>query len=140
MAAPTPVQAAMEIADATHGSTPCRNSQPAITIASAVTDPTDRSIPPEISRMVMPMTTMPSTAKTRVIARMFTQVRKYGEAKDITTHSTRMIAISPISRARSRRLIISASPAGLPPSFDIRATLVMASLTAGNVRNPIRRR
>ena len=94
----------MEIADATHGSTPCRNSQPAITMASAVTEPTDRSIPPAISRMVMPMTTMPSTANTRVIARMFTQVRKYGEAKDIATHSTTMITISPVSRASEQGL------------------------------------
>ena len=135
--APSPVQAAMAIADATQGSTPCRNSQPAITIASAVTEPTDRSIPPAMSRMVMPMTTMPSTANTRVIARIFTQVRKYGDAKDITTHSTTMIAISPVSRAPSRDLSISASPAGLPPALDMRTAPVMTSLA---VRSRPRRR
>ena len=74
--APIAVEAAIAIADAVQGSTPFRNSQPAITIARAVTEPTDKSIPPAMSRMVMPMTTMPSTAKTRIIARMFIQVRK----------------------------------------------------------------
>ena len=62
--------------EATQGSMPWRNSQPAITMAKATTEPTDRSMPPEISRIVMPTTTMPSTAKAIVIARMFSQVRK----------------------------------------------------------------
>ena len=74
--APIAVQAPIAIADAVHGSIPFRNSQPAITIASAVTEPTDRSMPPAMSRMVMPMTTIPSTANTSVIARRFIQVRK----------------------------------------------------------------
>ena len=45
-------------------------------MARATTEPTDRSMPPEMSRIVMPTTTMPSTAKAIVIARMFSQVRK----------------------------------------------------------------
>ena len=69
-------QAAMAMADAVHGSSPPRNSSPAITMASAVTEPTERSMPPEISRMVMPTTTMPSTAKAITMARMLAQVRK----------------------------------------------------------------
>ena len=85
MIAPIPAQAAMAISDATQGFTPFRNSSPAITIASAVTDPTDRSIPPEISRIVMPTTTIASTEKAIVIARMFVQVRKCGLAKDMIT-------------------------------------------------------
>ena len=76
IAAPMAVQAAIAIADATQGSIPLRNSRPAITIASAVTEPTERSMPPEISRMVMPTTTTPSTAKAIAMARMLFQVRK----------------------------------------------------------------
>ena len=76
MARPMPAEARIASPEATHGSTPCRNSQPASTIAKATTEPTDRSMPPEISRMVMPTTTMPSMAKAIVIARMFSQVRK----------------------------------------------------------------
>ena len=76
MKAPIATQAAMAMPDDSHGSTPLRKSHPAITIASAVTEPTERSIPPEISRMVMPTTTMPSTAKAMAMARMFVQVRK----------------------------------------------------------------
>ena len=63
MKAPIATLAAMAMPDDSHGSTPLRKSHPAITIASAVTEPTERSIPPEISRMVIPTTTMPSTAK-----------------------------------------------------------------------------
>ena len=66
----------MAIAEAIQGSKPARNNQPPITMASAVTDPTDRSIPPEISRIVIPTTTMPSTANAMITVRMFTQVRK----------------------------------------------------------------
>ena len=76
IAAPMPAEARIASPEATQGSTPWRNSQPASTIAKATTDPTERSMPPEISRMVMPTTTMPSTAKAIVIARMFSQVRK----------------------------------------------------------------
>ena len=84
MPAPMAVQAAMAMMDAVHGSMPLRNSRPAITMASAVTDPTERSMPPEISRMVMPTTTMPSTAKAIAMARMLAQVRKIlrGEGHD----------------------------------------------------------
>ena len=76
MAAPMPAEARIASAEATHGSTPARNSQPASTIAKATTEPTERSMPPEMSRIVMPTTTMPSTAKAIVIARMFSQLRK----------------------------------------------------------------
>ena len=70
MTAPIPAQHAIEISEASQGSIPAfRNSQPAITIASAVTEPTDRSIPPEIKRIVMPITMIPSTAKATDIAR-----------------------------------------------------------------------
>ena len=64
-------------AEAIHGSMPLQE-QPArrSPSRSAVTEPTDRSMPPEISRIVMPTTTMPSTAKAMAMARMFTQVRK----------------------------------------------------------------
>ena len=103
MPAPMAAQAAIARKDAVHGSSPPRNSNPAITMASAVTDPTERSMPPEISRIVMPTTTMPSTAKAIAMARMFAQVRKYSEAKDMTTNSARMMRTSPVSRIRSRR-------------------------------------
>ena len=63
IASPMPALAAIASAEATQGSTPARNSQPAKTIAKATTEPTERSMPPEIRRMVMPTTTMPSTAK-----------------------------------------------------------------------------
>jgi hypothetical protein len=76
IAAPMPAEARMASAEATQGSTPARNSQPASTMAKATTEPTDRSMPPEMSRIVMPTTTMPSTAKAMVIARMFSHVRK----------------------------------------------------------------
>ena len=76
MKAPIPAQARIDIAEAVHGSTPFRNSSPAITMASAVTDPTERSMPPEISRIVIPTTTIPSTANAMAMARMLTQVRK----------------------------------------------------------------
>ena len=52
----------------------------------------------------MPTTTMPSTAKAIAMARMLAQVRKYSEANDMTTNSSRMIRISPVSRMRSSRL------------------------------------
>jgi hypothetical protein len=66
----------MATAEATQGPKPPRNRHPASTIEKATTEPTERSMPPEISRMVMPTTTMPSMAKAMVIARMFSQVRK----------------------------------------------------------------
>ena len=103
MIAPIPALAAIAINDAAHGFTPARNRSPAITMASAVTEPTDRSMPPEISKIVMPTTTMASTENAIVIARMLGQVRKYGEAKDIIRNRTRMIRTSPVSRAPNRR-------------------------------------
>ena len=76
MKAPIAAEAAMARADATQGSTPDRNKRPAITMASAVTEPTDRSMPPEMRSTVMPTTTMPSTAKAMAMARILSHVRK----------------------------------------------------------------
>ncbi|MNX67457.1 hypothetical protein D3C86_985880 [compost metagenome] len=76
MAMPTNVVRQIASPAATQGSTPLRKSQPAATIASAVTEPTERSMPPEIKRIVMPTTTMLSMAKTMAMARRLSTVRK----------------------------------------------------------------
>src|SRR5690606_33594042 len=68
------------------------------------TEPTARSMPPTISRIVMPTTTMPSTEKLISMARKLPSVRKCGEAKLMTSPSARMIAISPASRIVPMRL------------------------------------
>ena len=73
---PMKPQQAMAIRLAVQGSSPARNRAPPTTIEKQTTDPTDRSMPPTISRMVMPMTTMPSTEKDSITARMFDHVRK----------------------------------------------------------------
>ncbi len=73
---PMKPQAAMAIRLAVHGSSPARNSVPPITIDRHTTEPTERSMPPTISRIVMPMTTMPSIEKESRIARILPQVRK----------------------------------------------------------------
>ncbi|MCY1362215.1 hypothetical protein D9M69_489190 [compost metagenome] len=61
---------------ASHGSMPMRKSLPVTTIAKHTTEPTDRSMPPTMSKMVMPTTTMPSMEKDSSIARTLSQVRK----------------------------------------------------------------
>ena len=88
----------MPINDALQGSSPIRNSEPDSTIEKQTTEPTDRSIPPTIKRMVMPTTTMPSTEKDISMARKLPSVRKCGEAKLMAMQSARMIAINPASR------------------------------------------
>ena len=103
MMAPIPTVATIAMTDASQGSTPRRKSQPAMTMASAVTEPTERSIPPEISRIVIPTTTIPSTAKAMAITRMFVQVMKYSEANVITITRTSRINMSPVSRIFMRR-------------------------------------
>jgi hypothetical protein len=88
---------------ASQGSMPSRKSHPAITIDNAVTEPTDRSMPPEMSKMVIPTTTMPSTAKAMAIASRLFQLRKTGEANDITTTSTNRMSSKPVSRILRKR-------------------------------------
>jgi hypothetical protein len=66
----------MPIRLAVHGSSPARNSAPDTTIEKQTTEPTDRSMPPTISRMVMPTTTMPSIEKLISMARKLPHVRK----------------------------------------------------------------
>ena len=51
----------------------------------------------------MPTTTIASTEKAIVIARMFVQVRKCGLAKDMMMNSVRMMSTRPVSRAPNRR-------------------------------------
>ncbi len=96
--APMRLLARIPKSEAVHGSTPARNSDPASTMAKQTTEPTARSMPPTIKRIVMPTTTMPSTEKLISIARMLPKVRKCGEAKLMTMPSARMMAISPASR------------------------------------------
>ncbi len=74
--APIMALAAMAMSPAVQGSSPIRNSLPVTTIAKHTTEPTDRSMPPTISRMVMPTTTMPSMENESSMARMLSQVRK----------------------------------------------------------------
>ncbi|MCY1229509.1 hypothetical protein D9M72_418730 [compost metagenome] len=98
MIMPIMLLARMPTSEAVQGSTPARNSEPASTMAKQTTEPTARSMPPTIKRIVMPTTTMPSTEKLISMARMLPKVRKCGEAKLMTIPSARMIAISPASR------------------------------------------
>ena len=71
----------------------------------------------------MPTTTMPSIENDSSIARMFSQVRKYGDAKLMPTHSTAMISSRPASRMLpSRKGRFTASPLA-PAAVPVPAVL-----------------
>ena len=107
---------------------PAGTARPRSPSRSTTTEPTDRSMPPTISRIVMPTTTMPSTEKAISMARKLSQVRKYGEAKLMAMHSARMMSDQPglahrdePRRAKSPRrravAVISACMAPVPASL-----------------------
>src|SRR5882724_7897607 len=69
-----------------HGYSQVRN-KPATMATSPMTEPTERSMPPVMITIVMPIAMMPNGAKLRVMLATLSAVPKLGSFSDITTTS-----------------------------------------------------
>jgi hypothetical protein len=104
--APIATPAINPAATATHGFRPLYViSRAANTAPTARTDPTERSKPPAISTMVMPVAMIPIVLMPCSTLKMLRRVKKYGLAIDSPTQSTKRASSTPASRAaKSRRI------------------------------------
>src|SRR5690606_32660181 len=114
-----------EMREAGKESMPLIDRSPAMTIAIAVTEPTDRQMPPKNRRINMTSTTTPWTKKAIAKDRQVLLVEKEAEAKNMTKNNARKMRISRVARMPSRRFSECDSPRASPFLLSAAAAAVM---------------